>query len=163
MRAPVTHPAGRTGLLGTMICFGALALAARFVTPDPSNAAQISGGERLATAVDSVRSMVGAHRLSGAARSTESGWPAGISPDWFPNRTLPVHPETGQPFVIEIVDAPASVLEPEERTFDIRAASPRTLWYNRTNGSVCARIVDDGDPMSTVLRFEQANRRTPWQ
>ena len=160
MRAPVTHPAGRTGLVGTMICFGVLALVAKLVTPDPTHASQQTNGERLSVAVDSVRTVVGAYRLSGVTRTTVTGWPIGISPEWFPSGLLPVHPETGQPFQVEIVDGLPSAHEPEDQTFDIREANPRTLWYNRTNGAVCARVAEDGDPMSAIMRFEQANRRS---
>ena len=158
MRAPVTHPAGRTGLIGTVLCIGILAVVARLAAPDPTFASQVTSGERLAFAVDSVRTMVGAHRLSNSAPVTPTGWPKGISPAWFPNGVLPTHPETGQPFLVEVVDGAPSLAEPADPTFDRREVQPRTLWYNRTNGAICARVVDDGDPMSAVVRFAQANR-----
>lgn len=160
MRAPVTHPTGRAGLIGTVVCIGALALVARLASPDRIQATELSNGDRLAEAVEAVRGVVGAHRLSTVTRTTTSGWPYGISPEWFPSGSLPLHPETGRPFLIEVIDGAANLHEPEERTFDRRAAHPRTLWYNRTNGAVAARVVDDGDPMSAIVRFDHANRRS---
>ncbi len=157
MRAPVTHSRGRTGLIGTALCIGVLSVVARLAAPDPAQAAQISSGDRLATSVDAVRSVVGVHRLSNLGRITATGWPAGISPDWFPGGALPIHPDTGEPFTVEVVDGRSDEFLPAVRTFDLHDPSARSLWYNRTNGSVCARVVDDGEPASVELRFARAN------
>lgn len=157
MRAPVTHPGGRTGLVGTVLCIGVLAVVAHIAAPDPTQAAQISSGDRLATAIDAVRSVVGVHRLTSVARTTANGWPAGISPEWFPGGTLPIHPDTGEPFTIEVVDGRSDEHLPAVWTFHVEDPSARTLWYNRTNGSICARVVDDGQERSASIRFWRAN------
>lgn len=157
MRAPVTHPGGRTGLVGTVLCIGALAVVAHIAAPDPTQAAQISSGDRLAGAVTSVRSVVGAYRLHAGTRTAPNGWPMGINPEWFPGGELPIHPDTGQPFTIEAIDGRIDECLPTKLTFGIDEPGARTLWYNRTNGCVAARVVDDGDRRSSLARFSRAN------
>ena len=60
-------------------------------------------------------------------------------------------------FTVEVVDGRSDEFLPAVRTFDLHDPSARSLWYNRTNGSVCARVVDDGEPASVELRFARAN------
>jgi hypothetical protein len=68
-----------------------------------------------------------------------------------------VHPDTGEPFTIEVVDGRIDEHAPAERTFHVHDLGARTLWYNRTNGAICGRVVDDGDEASAALRFLRAN------
>ncbi|MDZ4754267.1 MAG: hypothetical protein SGJ11_07195 [Phycisphaerae bacterium] len=140
---------------GTVCSAAVLIGVASLIEPEWGAAAQMDDIHRLATAVDSVRAVVGLHRHSDGVRTTDDGWPLAISPTWFPGGTLPIHPATGEPVSVEIVDAGPDQIAPSDKVFHPGQPDARTLWYNRTNGAVCARIPAAA---ATLERFNQTNR-----
>ena len=125
---------GGCGAVAILIGIGSLA------QPEAVQAHDAVDAERLADAVVAVRSVLGTHRHNADIRTNNDGWPLAINPEWFPLGELPRHPETDRPFVVEIVDAGFEQVAPSDKFFDAANPKAKSLWYNRSNGAVAARV-----------------------
>ena len=80
-----------------------------------------------------------------------------ISQQWFRGDSLPLHPWTGDAVVIEIVDGASTEVYPAQKIFDASDSMAANCWYNRTNGSFCARVGAAGTNAQTLELFNAAN------
>lgn len=104
-----------------------------------------------------VRNRVELNRFSNLVRTNDEGWPMAISPEWFKAERLPPHPITDRELVVETTDAGHAMHYPIEKTFDANDPDARTLWYNRTNGSIAIRVPRAGTDAEMLAAFNAVN------
>lgn len=145
------------GMLEAALSLLALGVIAWLVTPAVTLATSDVQHTVLEERVRAVRAMVDYHRHSALLRTTRTGWPMSVSGEWFAGESMPAHPATNMPFVVETVDGALDEIAPGRKTFDPADRAAYTLWYNRTNGSLCARVPVGDDDERTLLAFNLAN------
>jgi hypothetical protein len=110
--------------------------------------------------VQAVRGVLDLHRRSPTVRLAESGWPVAVSGAWFASGDLPAHPATSAPFAVEVVDGARDQVAPSTKCFEVTDRSAHTLWYNRTNGALCARVPQTASEREMLASFNAVNGLT---
>jgi type II secretory pathway pseudopilin PulG len=113
--------------------------------------------KRMQSTLWQVRNRVELNRFSNLVRINDEGWPMAISPEWFKAERLPPHPLTDRELIVETTDAGHAMHYPIEKTFDPNDPDARTLWYNRTNGSIAIRVPRVGTDAEMLAAFNAVN------
>ena len=144
-------------LMELMMVVVILGILAALLVPQFVDSSTTSQASTMGSTVRYVRQMLQFHRNSGEYQVSTSGWPAQISQQWFRGDSLPLHPWTGDAVVIEIVDGASTEVYPAQKIFDASDSMAANCWYNRTNGSFCARVGAAGTNAQTLELFNAAN------
>jgi hypothetical protein len=155
MRSHALQP--RLRMMETLLSLIALGFIAWLVTPAMTLATSDVQHTVLSERVRSVRSALDFQRHSELVRTSRGGWPMSINSKWFAGEAMPAHPATDRGFTVEAVDGAIDEIAPRVKTFDPRDEGAYTLWYNRTNGAICARIPLGDNDERTLLAFNLAN------
>lgn len=151
---------GRRGgftLVEVLIVVAIIAILAATVIAEFHSLLGMGKAEAMSATVTHIRQMV---ELKAAKREeplAPSGFPALIDPDWFQMGHLPYHTWTGDPMIVENVDADADQVYPAIKTFDTQAPGAENAWYNRTNGVFCVRVGHTGNDAKDLEAFNTAN------
>ena len=113
--------------------------------------------KRMQSTLWQVRNRVELNRFSNLVRINDEGWPMAISPEWFMGDRLPPHPLTDRELLVESTDAGHGFHYPIEKTFDPNNPDARTLWYNRSNGSIAIRVPRIGTDDEILASFNAVN------
>ena len=143
--------------LESLVVVAVLGAGAWLTVPRLSLASSNDEAKSMQSALWQVRNRVEINRFSNLVRTNDEGWPMAISPEWFMGDRLPPHPLTDRELLVESTDAGHGVHYPIEKTFDPNNPDARTLWYNRSNGSIAIRVPRIGTDDEILASFNAVN------
>jgi len=147
----------RRRTLESLVVVAVLGAGAWLTVPRLSLASSNDGVKSMQSALWQVRNRVELNRFSALIRTNDEGWPMAISPEWFLGDHLPPHPLTDHELVVETTEAGHGAHYPIEKSFDPNDLDARTLWYNRSNGSIAIRVPRIGTDAEILSAFNAVN------
>jgi prepilin-type N-terminal cleavage/methylation domain-containing protein len=148
---------GAFTLVETLIVVAVIAILAATVIAEFHRMLGMGRGESMSAAVTHIRQLIELKAAKREGNLAPSGFPAAIEDDWFQMGHLPYHTWTGDPMIVETVNAAADQIYPAAKTFDDQAPGAKSAWYNTTNGAFCVRVGATGDDARDLEAFNTAN------